>query len=966
MLAESGAKWVAIRSAFILGRGVDNWLLRLLALPAYPDIAGAADRSLQVVHADDALRLFIRALLDDGIDSGSVNLAAPGEPTFRQLAEILGRPVVPLGGAVRALGRRRSAALAELQLVQRAPLMDTTRLHDEWGFRAAWNAGETIEDFALAVRGRITVGKRVLSLPWRMTSIQDLPAVDTPSDDGVVPRLAGPQEDNGEFDTPIDPRFPTYLATNLSEALPGPFSPSSASVTVRGLRAGGAAIAERLRPGGVVQREIAMRTVAVFAHRLYGAITSAHFMAETVPFAKPATIVSNSGFFGPSMASLPIFGEQRLPYESRRGRRQLRTVRNIGVFGINLVGLSAGSPRDTHDFIADVDRLERLADGDITRLDDRRLLSLISLARDHVVHGWVLASASFMLCAAFNVLLRGLCGRDTATSVGPNLVSARSVEALQRLVAAARRDPTVTRLLAEPGERLGKLAAEAPEFHAAVLAELTLIGHRGPAEAEMLSTSYADDPELLVRMVAKALNTAPPPPPRHPRIPLRAKPVASLAARQLRDREARRDKMVRAIWVLRSLLREYGRRLADAGVVDTADDVFYLLVDELDEIERLPADVAKLVARRRAEQRRLAGVVPPTVFSGSWEPLGHLVHCAGRRRNPARSRGVRGPGTRPGADRAAREHRRPATRRDSRRGGHRRRLHRGFLLRRGCGDRTRRPDVPRRRGGARIRVPVCGRRPSRHAPASAGSSGRGRRQHRRDPRARQQGHSVRFASSWQQRGGLMTIGRTSAVGLTATAMLVSATLVACGSDKGTPATSTSSSSSSTSSSAAASSSTTAGASPSPGQTDYSSLLITPSDVGPSAFVDGPPTVNPGGITGVGQTFKNPDGKRTIVDTIAVYPDAAGAAPMIPAMKDELAKKITGAPQPIDIGSNGFMVGGVAADPSKQMEISEAVFIEGRAVVDLEFDCSLGNPTPNDVLLDLARKQDAAVKNGLRS
>jgi nucleoside-diphosphate-sugar epimerase/phosphohistidine swiveling domain-containing protein len=609
MLADSGARWIAIRSALILGRNVDNWLLRLLALPAYPDMA--ADRPLQVVHADDALRLFIRALLDDEIASGSVNLAAPGETTFRQLAAALGRPVMRLGGL---------ASSAELQLVQNLPLMDTTRLRDEWGFRPAWNAGETIEDFALAVRGRVAVGKRVVSLPWRMTSIQDLPAVDMPSDDGVVPRLAGPPEDNGEFDTPIDPRFPTYLATNLSEALPGPFSPSSASATVRGIRAGGAAIAARLRPGGVVQREIAMRTVAVFAHRLYGAITSAHFMAETVPFAKPATIVGNSGFFGPSMASLPIFGEQRPPSESRRWRRQLGTVRNIGVFGVNLVGLSAGSPRDTQDFIADVDRLERLAGGDLSRLGDRRLLSLITLARDLVVHGWVLASASFMLCAAFNVLLRGLSGRDTATSVGPNLVSARSVEALQRLVAAAWRDPTVTRLLAEPGERLDKLAADAPEFHAAVLAELALIGHRGPAEAEMLSTSYADDPELLVRMVAKALNTAPPPPPRHPRIPLRAKPVASLAARQLRDREARRDKMVRANWVLRGLLREYGRRLADAGVVDTAHDVFYLLVDELNEIERLPADVAKLVARRRAEQRRLAGVVPPTVFSGSWEP----------------------------------------------------------------------------------------------------------------------------------------------------------------------------------------------------------------------------------------------------------------------------------------------------------------------------------------------------------
>lgn len=56
-----------------------------------------------------------------------------------------------------------------------------------------------------------------------------------------------------------------------------------------------------------------------------------------------------------------------------------------------------------------------------------------------------------MLCAAFNVLLRGLCGRDTAPAAGPELVSARSVEAVQRLVAAARRDPVVIRLLAEPG-----------------------------------------------------------------------------------------------------------------------------------------------------------------------------------------------------------------------------------------------------------------------------------------------------------------------------------------------------------------------------------------------------------------------------------------------------------------------------------------------------------------------------------
>jgi nucleoside-diphosphate-sugar epimerase/phosphohistidine swiveling domain-containing protein len=615
MLADSDVEWVAIRSALIVGRSVDNWVRRLLALPAFPD--RGADRRVQLVHIDDALRLFTHAILDTGIDSGPVNLAAPGAPTFRQIAAVLGRPIVPLGRPYAALRRRSLTSFAELALVQGAPLMNTSRLRDEWGFVPAWNSDECVEDFALAVRGRVTVGKRVVSLPWRLANVADLPAVDAPAGDGVVPRMAGPEGGNGEFDTPIDPRFPTFLATNLSEALPGPFSPSSASATVRGLRAGAVVVAERLRPGGIIQREIATRMVAVFAHRLYGAITSAHFMAETVPFAKSATIVGNSGFFGPSMASLPIFGEERPPSETGRARRQLRTVRNIGVFGVNLVGLSVGSPRDTDDFIADVDRLERLAVNDVAQLDDRRLLSLISLARDHVVHGWVLASASFMLCAAFNVLLRGLCGRDTAPQAGPELVSARSVEAVHRLVVAAQRDPDVVRLLGEPGERLGKLAVDAPEFHAAVLTELALIGHRGPAELEMLSTSYADDPELLVRMVSRAMSAPPAPEPQHPRIPVRAKPVALLAVRQLRDREVRRDKMVRANWVLRGLLREYGRRAVEAGTFDAADDVFYLLADELD---ALPADVAGLVARRRAEHHRLAAVVPPMVFSGSWQP----------------------------------------------------------------------------------------------------------------------------------------------------------------------------------------------------------------------------------------------------------------------------------------------------------------------------------------------------------
>jgi hypothetical protein len=57
--------------------------------------------------------------------------------------------------------------------------------------------------------------------------------------------------------------------------------------------------------------------------------------------------------------------------------------------------------------------------------------------------------------------------------------------------------------------------------------------------------------------------------------------------------------------------------LVYAAIFGTVDDVFYLLVDELD--APVP-DVPDLVARRRAEQRRLNTVVPPTMFSGGWQP----------------------------------------------------------------------------------------------------------------------------------------------------------------------------------------------------------------------------------------------------------------------------------------------------------------------------------------------------------
>lgn len=589
---SGGARRVVVRHPLVLGRDADDSVLRAFARPVHLYSGDEVDRPLQVVHPHDLERAYVTAITDG--TRGTVEVAASGQTTLRAIASAVGRPLV------------RMPLTLGSGPVKFGPWLDGAKF-----ITPTWTAAECVEDFALVVRARFALGHRVFALPWRLPRVREIPAVDTPSDDGVVPVPAGIGGANGEFDTPIDPRFPAFVATNLSEALPGPFSPSSASVTVRGTRAAALVISERLRPGGAVQREMSKRTTGVFGHRLYAGITSGHFMAQTVPLVDPDLIIN--GFFGQTIEGLPLFGDELPPVNRRNVFGHLRGVLT---FANNLLGLTAGSGQDTRDFVGDVARLEAQA-ADAADLDDQRLRELMALARDHVVHAWVLSSASILVCTAYGVILRILCGRDVLPSAGADITSAQSLGAVHRLAAAARRDSAVSALLSTADPDLDTLAERAPEFAAELAREIAVIGHRGPGEVEMRCATFSDDPRLLLRMVAKTLRAPEWTPPEPPAMPLWVRPVAAAAAGQLRDREVRRDRMVRTIWLLRGLLREYGRRLAAAGTVEDPEDVFYLLVDELD---APPPDVAAVVARRRAQQIELQRRVPPEAFSGRWAP----------------------------------------------------------------------------------------------------------------------------------------------------------------------------------------------------------------------------------------------------------------------------------------------------------------------------------------------------------
>jgi hypothetical protein len=204
--------------------------------------------------------------------------------------------------------------------------------------------------------------------------------------------------------------------------------------------------------------------------------------------------------------------------------------------------------------------------------------------------------------------------------------------------------------------------------------------------------------------------------------------------------------------------------------------------------------------------------------------------------------------------------------------------------------------------------------------------------------------------------------RASTTGLAIAAVLVGATVAACGG--GDDENSESSSPPAASSpSAAAPTSPSAAASPAGTQpSDYTTLLIKPEDIGTDTIADGAPIPNPSGVTGAGQTFKNREGTQFVIDTVAVFDNPAAAADTIPHMKDVIAQKISGSPQPVDVGSNGFMVAGTSTDNTKAM--TEIVFAQGKAVVDLEFDSAPNDPVPPEIALNIARRQDTLVKDGL--
>jgi nucleoside-diphosphate-sugar epimerase/phosphohistidine swiveling domain-containing protein len=622
MLASATVEAVTIRAPAVVGRRIDNRVRNLLAGPVLLAVRGE-ECLWQVVHADDVGRFFVQCC-EPG-PAGPVNLAPDDVLTVDEVAAALGRRVLRVKAELvhklipKLWDRKLSpVGIGDFEYVRFQPLLDNTRQRKEFGFDCVWSGRAAIEDTRLAMVGVTSIGDKAKRVPWRRPFNPGRLPADTAPLDGAPLEPGGKPDLVGEFDTPVDSRFSVFVATNFSEALPGPATPLSLTAVAPAFARAGVAAVDFVGMTGVSEVEANCRMFSTHGHRLYMNVFTGSAIGELSPGWDAESFARQ--YLGRHVEELPGLDFSQLPIDKPAG---LRAKARAGAgMGGRLASVLTSYRRDVDEMLSHVDRLERLV-ADPARLSDAGLESMFSLAYDLQAHGWELAALGAILAGAGTNTAEQLSRRPGVVErVGEGLTSAEGLSGVRRLAGQAVADPAVMTVLDGGGDDLlDRVDAASPAFAAALREALAVFGHRGPAECELASSVFADDPDLVLRTVGKAARAGAagsgPAPAAAGTVPRRARPAVALARWATAERERDRDAIVRTIHVMRRLAREQGRRLAERTAISSADDVFYLTADEL---FAPPPDAPGTVLRRRAERDRLAALRMPIAFVAPWEP----------------------------------------------------------------------------------------------------------------------------------------------------------------------------------------------------------------------------------------------------------------------------------------------------------------------------------------------------------
>jgi pyruvate,water dikinase len=189
---------------------------------------------------------------------------------------------------------------------------------------------------------------------------------------------------------------------------------------------------------------------------------------------------------------------------------------------------------------------------------------------------------------------------------------------------------------AEPAREMWRLANETPAdaFDDAFAAFIKRHGHRGPNEFSLAGRDWAGNPELVTAAIDTMRGADPDRSPvaqaermaaerdravaeAKARLGWRSRSLdgaIEITARWSRAREASKNEVIRANQLARHAFVELNRRAAERGGVDDPTGPLLLSHAEFEVYLADPASMVSTIEQRRADHRRLTGLVPPFAF----------------------------------------------------------------------------------------------------------------------------------------------------------------------------------------------------------------------------------------------------------------------------------------------------------------------------------------------------------------
>ena len=586
LVSTGWAASLIVRVAPMVGRQLDWMVCRTVATLLH---AKASSPPVRLLHVDDLVRFLVVAV--PGTRTGVVELATPDtiDPAAaRRILDSVARP-------------RRHRVPTWTQLT---PTFDRLVSQRDWEFEFGWPATEAVADTARGLVGRRLDISGGVGLPGHLPLPAEVAPRRGPIDD---PRLhsAATEGLEGEFDDRIDPRFPVFSATGLTEALPGPLTPMTLDVQLPGLRAASRAMAQVMTPGSPVAAEWMNRAIAVFGHRPYVAVSTGVLAAALLP-GWDARVFAERALPGKAPLSR-FFPAGRLPSSGGMPGSAAKAV-TTG----RALALLRHLKTDTQAYQAAA-ALEDVDTETLTSLSDAQLEARIQLLRARIQQGWSLTGL-WLIDSGVTAATLSRTGINTGVSGIDALTESHSVtEKVASLAAPLRSDPRL-RPLAKAGDIDG-IRALSRTVAAAFSSAGPRMPHRGPGEAELANPMFGDDVAVLLSAAAEAAGRDVSGAADRPTVKL----TERMAANARSSRELAYDTTMRFTHELRVALRELGARRVTAEHIDSVDDVYYLTCDEL---LTMPSDARLRIKRRRAERERLQALRLPVVIDRSWTPLG--------------------------------------------------------------------------------------------------------------------------------------------------------------------------------------------------------------------------------------------------------------------------------------------------------------------------------------------------------